>query len=384
MDIFKKMKYIIQTFVLLLVSNSVFAQTVREISISADNPYIDHFSLAREAGDMDVMIKFSFDEQNNQLIVSMTSYRGLFVFRDDVRYRQAVRFGKLRIDKLPYVVAGEEVPYKMPYHFKKQLDKHRKQFVFKRWLNYTGLLPEPVEYQMVNDVVEQKFGIVGDKRSAVSVTIGDVMIMEPKTNLFKKPYYTFVQFAHVDTRYNVTIERNPCFGMEEQISIAAEQVSAVTQAYQGLIKTFPNHTTDSRETYELFCKTKEMMKQQFPKNDTINPCPSIQVYNDSFNVVVDSVMAYRCQLVVKGDSLGEVANPSYILSVAYQIDMKVSRWLLTSDKQERADIIRYCNEKIEAVSQYVHRFGLHSKEMREANAVMHKAIEYYRSICHPR
>lgn len=378
------MKHIIILLLVVLLPLMAEAQSVREITISADKPYTDNFSLANESGDMDVMIKFSFNEADNQLTVSMTSYRGLFVFREDTRYKQVVKFGKLRIKELPYVVTGEEVPYKMPCKFKKQLGRHRKNFVFKRWLNYSGLLPEPMEYVMVNDVVEQKFGIVGDKRTSVSVTLGDVMIMEPKTNLFKESYYRFLRFVRVNTRYNITIERDPCFAMEEQISIASQQKVAATQALEGLRNTFPERVTNMQETFDLFSKTKEMLVKQYPKRDTVSDCPQLQALNDSFNVVVDSILAFKCMLVVSSDSTMSVANPSYLLSAAYAIDMKVSRWQLTTDALERADIIKFCNERIESVNDYVKRHGLRSKGMREAYDIMQKAVSYYQSTCHIR
>lgn len=360
------------------------AEKVREITISADKPYTDNFTLAHEAGDMDVMIKFSFDEQNNQVTVSMTSYRGLFVFQQNALYKKVVRFSKLRMNKLSYLIEGDKVSYKLPNKFKKQLGKDYKNFVFQRWLNYTGLLPEPVDYMMVNDVLEQKFGVVGDKRKSVTVTIGDVMIMEPKVNICKKTYYNFLQFARVDTKYIITIQRDPCFGMEEKISIATQQKTALEQALEGLKTTFPDRTIKTKEIYDLYTKTKEMLVQQYPKRDTVSDCPDLQALNDSFNVIVDSVHAYKCVLSVSNDSAREMPNPAYLLAAAYQIDMKVSRWLLTTDPLERIDIIKYCNDKIADANLYVKRVGVRSKDMRDAYAVLQKAISYYQSTCHIR
>jgi len=61
------------------------ATTVKSISVSADAPFTDHVSMRNDATDMDLMVKFVFDEAHEQLTVSLISYRSLFVFRDDFR-----------------------------------------------------------------------------------------------------------------------------------------------------------------------------------------------------------------------------------------------------------------------------------------------------------
>lgn len=369
---------------LLLLSLAFHAETVRNITVSADKPYTDNITLAREAGDMDVMIKFSFDEQNNQLTVSLISYRGLFVFREDARYKQVVKCSKLRVEALPYVAASEPLKYKMPHKFRKQLGKHRKDFVFRRWITYTGVVPEPMEYQMVNDVIEQKFTIVGEKSTSVIVTIGDVMIMEPKVNILKKPYYEFLHFASVDTKYHITVLRNPCFALEEQISVANQQVAAAKQAFEGLKTTFPDRTTTSQETIDLFTSTKAMLKEQFPLRDTLSPCPDLRKANVEHNMYVDSINAFSCRLENPQENTGLDANPAFLLSVSYQIDMNVSRWLLSEDLLERKDIVSECRKLVADAEEYIGVHGVHTPEMRNAYNVYTKAVKYYKVSCNVR
>lgn len=369
----------------LLLPLVLCAETVRDIIVSADKPYTDNITLAREAGDMDVMVKFAFDEQNNQLTVSLISYRGLFVFRDDARYKQVVKCSKLKVDALPYVAASEPLKYKMPYKFRKQLGKHRKGFVFRRWITYTSVVPEPMEYQMVNDVIEQKFAIVGEKSTSVTVTIGDVMIMEPKMNCLKKPYYEFLHFASVDTKYRITVLRNPCFALEEQISIANQQVAAVKQAFSGLKTTFPDGVTTSQETFDLFTTTKATMQEQFPPRDTLSPCPDLKKANVEYDMYVDSINAFSCRLENQvANNTGLEANPAFLLSVSYQIDMNVSRWLLSNDPMERKDIITECKELVNYALEYVGMHGVHTTEMKNAYDVFTKAFKYFKTTCNVR
>lgn len=360
------------------------AETVRDITVSADKTYTDNITLAREAGDMDVMVKFAFDEQNNQLTVSLISYRGLFVFREDARYKQVVKCSKLKVEALPYVAATEPLKYKMPHKFRRQLGKHRNDFVFHRWITYTGIVPEPMEYQMVNDVIEQKFTIAGEKSTSVTVTIGDVMIMEPKVNSLKKPYYEFLHFASVDTKYRITVLRNPCFALEDQISIANQQVAAVKQAFAGLKTTFPDQMTTLQETLDLFTNTKTMLQGQFPPRDTLSPCPDLHKANVEYNMYVDSINAFTCRLVSPVVNSGLEANPAYLLSISYQIDMNVSRWLLSDNLLERKDIISECRKLIADAEEYVYAHGVHTPEMKNAYDVFIKALKYFKTSCNVR
>lgn len=91
--------------------------------------------------------KINFDEPNNSLIVSLVSYRKLFVFQDNVRYSHVVRFNKLRPSKLPYVVKSDEkARYKMTRPLRKSIKPKRKH-IFKSWIKYEGLQPQPTEYK---------------------------------------------------------------------------------------------------------------------------------------------------------------------------------------------------------------------------------------------
>ena len=87
-----------------LVLQGLSAQTVRNITVSQDTAYTDHISLEVDSRDKDVMVKFVFDEAANTLTVNLISYRTMFVFREDVRFKPTIKGRTLRPDQLPYVV----------------------------------------------------------------------------------------------------------------------------------------------------------------------------------------------------------------------------------------------------------------------------------------
>ena len=73
----------IRTISLLLAisfSTMLSAQVVKEIAVSQKESYTDHLSLKKDTRDMDLMVKFVFNEEANTLTVSLISYRCLFVF----------------------------------------------------------------------------------------------------------------------------------------------------------------------------------------------------------------------------------------------------------------------------------------------------------------
>ena len=114
---------------------------------------------------MDLIVKFIFDETENTLTASLISYKRLFVFQSDTRYSQAVRFCKLRPDRLSYVVESDEnARYKMVKSLRKSLSKPKRKHLFKRWITTEGLQPQPVEYKMVNDYGQRGQGDSGTPR----------------------------------------------------------------------------------------------------------------------------------------------------------------------------------------------------------------------------
>ena len=181
----KFLKTIIYGLITLCFGSSLRAQTVKQIEVAENAPYVDHISLKPGATDMDLLVKINFDEPNNRLIVSLISYRKLFVFQENVRYSHVVRFNKLRPNKLPYVAESDEkAKYKITRSLRKSIKPKRKH-IFKSWIKYEGLQPQPTEYKIVNDYIEQTFDIL-HKAADVSITLRDILVMNEQINHLRK------------------------------------------------------------------------------------------------------------------------------------------------------------------------------------------------------
>ena len=231
------------TYRIILLLSSCFwlfglqAQTVRTISVAQGASYTDHISLKEDVKDMDLMVKFVFSEENNTLTVTLISYRSLFAFWDDVHYKPLIKGRTLRPDQLPYVVEYEpKDKFKVTKLFRATVPQPKEDFYFRRWIEYEGMQPAPQEYKMVNDFIAQTFDIQ-NKRTQVKVKLRDVFLMD---KIEKKKYnlYEIPLGRDLDMEYQVTIQRNPCFGLDEDLTAAKGAKESIQTSYASLANQF--------------------------------------------------------------------------------------------------------------------------------------------------
>ncbi len=371
------------------------AQTTKEITVSQETPYTDHLSLKEDSKDMDLMAKFVFNEANNTLSVYLISYRDLFVFQTDTPYKQAVRRKRIKPDKLPFVVNAEPgAKYRLSREYYESIRKPRKKHMFEKWVEYSGLMPIPTEYKMVNDFVQQDFTILNNA-DAVTLTLHDVMIVdqeESKSPLKKR--YNIVWGKDLDITYNIYIERNPCFGKEEEIQTAAKSLESIAAGYKNLADRFGSGIVEDRESLGNFQEMKKLLLGQFPVKKERSACPDIQSKWDDYNQYVDSIRSMRCRIrtVVStsggsGRGTGVVRAPKegvdagYILTQARRIDNAVSRWVVSKDSKERSDLKKQCQDVIKVVKGTVAEKGLINESQKNAMGIFNQAVKYYNSIC---
>ena len=380
-------KMIIQRFSLLLAAScltlSLSAQTVKTIAVSNDASYTDHISLAEDSRDMDVMVKFVFDEPNNTLTVSLLSYRRLFVFREDVRYSSFVRCGRLRPELMPYLVEAEEGSrFRLSPALRRSLpESAKRQHVFRRWIDYEGLQPVPADYKMVNDYVEQTFDIV-QKRDAVSVTLHDLFLLEPRQG--RGDAWDLLLGRDLNTRYQIHIQRNPCFGFDEQIETAATMLGEIRTAYAPFRKTYGDGEVPSAEALKLFEQTKALLLTQFPARKNETACGTLHDLTEQYNQVVDSIAAATCRIRVQaGPALdgGKGLDAKMIYSQARQLDKAVARWLVSQDDFERRDLVGQCMDIIDDMNAILASQRPRTADEQQAVRVFRQAEQYFRKTC---
>lgn len=370
-------------FTLSLLTSS--AQTVRNITVSAKESYTDHVSMEQDASDKDLMVKFVFDEVANELTVSLISYRNLFVFRENTRFKPTIKGRTIRPDMLPYVVTFDpKEKYQLSRLFKSTVPSPRSKFVFSRWIEYENLQPAPQEYQMVNDFITQTFDIV-NKKSNVSITLRDVMLMDDISKTPDKKRYEISYGRDLYLQYQITIQRDPCFGLSEDIAAAKNALQAVSKAHASFKAKFGSGRVPNKTSQNMFEDMRKLLLEQYPHKNVQSTCPDIQDAWNAYNNHVDSISAMRCVVTGEGEGVlgasGEGVNAKMLLSKARQIDAAVARWLISGDPIERRDITKQCEGIIQSVNAAVKEQGIRTAEQQRAMNVFREAVGYYHSKC---
>ena len=378
----KFLNKVIYGLLLLCISCTLNAQTVKQIEVAGNAPYVDHISLIPGTTDMDLLVKISFNEPNNSLTVHLISYRKLFAFQSDVRYSQVVRHHKLRPSKLPYVVESDEKAiYKMTKALRKSIKPKRKH-VFNQWIAYEGLQPQPTEYKMVNDYIEQTFDILHEVAD-VSITLRDLLVMNEQDSRKKTRYDLFFQ-TDLNRKYNISIKRDPCFGKEEAIQESATQVESIKAGYTLLNQKFgQNSNQNTPESAKIFNEMKALLMKQFPRKEGNNACPDIQANIEAYNQYVDAIEKMQCkfQVLKKKGSTALDLSADYILTTARKIDNNTNKWLLSTDNIEKADLEASCNQAISLIETHVKQATHISQSQQDALNIFNQAKVYFRKTC---
>ena len=365
------------------------AQTTKSITVSQADSYTDHLALQNDSKDMDLMVKFVFNEEMNTLTVSVISYRTLFVFWDNTRYKDVVKNNKIHPDKLPYVVSSNRSDhFKLSKKFRKSLPYPHRKYIFKKWIEIEGVQPVDHEIKMVNDYIEQTFNIQG-KRSNVTVSLHDLMLMDLVKQKGLSRQYEITYGKDLDTKYQVTIQRNPCFGLDEGVSTANNALAAIRKSFAAFQSKFGSGKVGDEAEQKAFNELQATLAAQFPKNNDSSPCPDIQQAHDQYNLLVDSIQNMKVSVEASAsDALGAIGgeegralNAKLILANAHQLDNTVARWLVSKDETEREDLVTQGRDLIKDTSTMIGSGHVSTSEEQNAVNLFRKAEQYFNKVC---
>ena len=378
-------KYILTIFLIVTGLLSCVASTVRYITVSYDKSFTDHLSISEDNREMDIMVKFVFNEDSNTLTVSLLSYRHLFVFREDSRYKNIIHHNRLIPDDLPYVTDyPENSRFNLSKQFRKAIPKPQKEYIFKRWINYQGLQPVPMNYKMVNDYIDQTFDITNYGNN-VSIELGYVVVME-KTPRKKHPDdFTFIAGKNLDITYRIQIERNPCFGLESEMELAGNALEAAQQGYANLKTLYGNGIAPNDNALKTFNEMKALLQQHFQIKGSDSKCQDLKTTWDLYDSYIDSISSLQIQIKPTDAeaSSGKARNIdiSFLNSMTRQIDRNVSRWLISKDVVEQNDLIKECKDIIEEVNGLIGNYPGNTPEQKRAITLFRQAVGYFRNTC---
>lgn len=359
------------------------AQTVRTITVAQGKSYTDHISLKPDSKDMDLMVKFVFSEDKNTLTVTLISYRSLFVFWDNVHFYPLIKGRKLRPAQLPYKVDFNPADkYRITKLVKASIPQPHKLFSFKRWIDYDGLQPTPTEYKLENDFIAQTFDIQ-NKRTQVNVTLHDVFLMD-KTEKKKYNRYDIPFGRDLNQQYQITIERNPCFGLDAEVEAAKKALEGVQTSFASMKKKYGSGQVVSQESKKIFEDMKATVQNQFQKKDVQSPCPDIQGAWEQYNQYIDSIAAMKCEVVGVGGIGGPAVSQDdlkVLVVKARQIDQIVSRWLVSTDSIERQDLINDAQNNIKSGYELMGGRSGVTAEQKRAVSLFRAAERYFNRTC---
>ena len=364
-------------------------QTVKAITVAQDEPYTDHIMLTNDVKDKDLMVKFVFNEDKNTLTVSLISYRRLFVFWDDTRYKGVFSgSGKLHVDKLPFIITSNPADrFRLSKSYRKSLPKPYKKHIFKKWIEYEGLQPVDKERNMVNDFIEQSFDIQ-NKRTNVVVRLRDLLLMDQTGKKGSSSRYELSNGKDLDISYQITIQRNPCFGQDEELAAASKSLTAITTSYKNFKKKYSKGKVTSDESLKLFKEMKSVLTSQFTKNTDISACQDIQKVRNQYNMMVDSINNINVKIETPTEATtnimgakGRAMNTKVVLSNARQIDQIVARWLRSRDEVEREDLKKQCQGIIKDTNVIINTGSTQTAEERNAISIFRQAEKYFNKSC---
>lgn len=381
---FKNLRFLLISWFLIFAAFAMQSQTIRNITVSYDKSYTDHLSLAKDSRDMDLMVKFVFDEDKNSLTVSLISYRLLFVFREPSRYKNIIHHNRLDPEDLSYVSTfPENSRFILSKEFRNSIPKPHKDYIFPAWIQYTGLQPVPMKYKMVNDYIEQSFDVT-NYGTDVTVNLGYVVVMENTSTKKHPDDYTFVAGKDLNVSYRITILRNPCFGLDSEMEIAQNNLSAVNEAYSNLKAMYGTGVMENEKLLKSFNDMKGVLLKQFAYKKSDSPCAELKDTWDSYDSYVDSIGSLTCRLKeIEGNGAGSAlkVDPSIITGMARQIDKDVSRWLLSKDAMERRDLEKECSDIIQEINGMIGSSSGSTPEQKKAIAIFRQAEAYFKSTC---
>lgn len=369
---------------LLTLCSALPAQTVKNVTLTDNTPYADALTLTNTKGETQLTATLLFDEAENTVSVSLQSERKLFVFWQDIAYRKAFTCRRLRADRLTYGMTGNTSDYfRRVWLFAKDLPKPRCRHIFHTWATAEGLQPADGERRVVNDSVGQIFSLP-DKRTDVTIRLRDVLLMDEVKQKGVSHTYDLSFAGDINTEYKITLQRNPCLKMEQQIDAAEKALTAAERSYHALEQAYPKHTVPRQEDMDMFTELKQAMLLQFPVNNDSTACTRIMELNGQYNLYADSISSFDVTLNIPIDPLTNQARKLDTKTVLYnarQLDANVSRWKASDDVVERSDLMEQCKSIVADTNELIKTSSVQSDEAKEAVTLFREAEKYFYKSC---
>ena len=370
----------------LLWASSLQAQTKKEIAVSDKVPFTDQMAFNEGDKDLQLTLKLLFDEDDNTLTVTLKSSKSLFVFWSDLRCKEVFTCQRrLKTEKLPYVVSSNTADhFRLAKSYYKSLPRCRRKYVFTKWFEVEGLKPVAHDLKLVNDSIVQVFTIQDEKAKTVALRLRHVLALDEVDHKGSSRWYDISCGKDFDQKYCVTLKRNPCIGLDDDIASAEGSLNAIRKSLDWFQKKYANGKVTDEISMNDFRELKQTLVEQFPKSTVASPCPAVQSARDKYNAVVDSIQLVNVTLdtiASNGGSVDHSLIAKDVLSCARMLDNTVARWLVSKDETERADLVELCRNIIKNATLLISENRPQTADEQNAVNLFRKAEQYFRKVC---
>lgn len=361
--------------------------------VQRDSVYEDRVQLPVDDEGLDISVTVSFDEGNNQMLVTVKSSRLMIVFPESTTYRSVFRHNwfagligrKMKPQRLRFPTLVEpKSSYKLSNECYKTFAKKRSHHTFNRWIYGSGktvAISGPVQ-RFVTDSLTQLFQLP-DSATSASFTLRNVCLVSQKPRKKKGPKYTLMADADVNRTYNINIKRDPCYGNSALIAAEDTILSHFTDNFNKFNDQYKTRLVSTNESYEIFGHHRDLILQQYPRRNEQSDCSEIQSRRDRYNALFDSLAVMDCALEIDSSmfAMATGISSAFVLQRAKYIDQNTAIWLNSTDATQRRDVIRENKRYIIEVYDAILADGILTEEQRLAVAVFKRAEEYFYKVC---
>ena len=211
----------------------------------------------------------------------------------------------------------------------------------------------------------------------------DLLLLDEVQQKGVARYYELSYGGDPNIVYAISLQRNPCIGMERDIQSASNALSAIRRSYDSFKALYDKGVVNSEEGEKMFHELQEALQIQFPLNEDSSACPAIQQAFAQYNQLTDSIRSISVTLHLPAAEveMDHSVNAKTIRANARMIDSNVARWLVTKDEMERTDLVSQCRNIIADTNEMITKNGTRTQEERNAVAVFRKAEQYFKRTC---
>lgn len=378
-------KAAVALFVFVFVFVNVQGQTKKSITVEHNSPVTDE--LAFDA-DTKLTVRFLFDEDSNTLSVTLTSPKNLFVFWENTTYRQVFDcWGRFRPDRLPYVATSYTADrFRSSKALRKTLKCPHRKHVFPRWFEAKGLQPVEQQYTLVSDSIVQTFHLPANNSRLLTFRLREVLTLDEVRRKNTSCLYQFTLCKDFNIKYRITIKRNPCLGLDDELTAAQGALAAIKNSYEWYHGKYASHVLTDQASWDDYQSFKQFLTELYPKSNAVSPCPAIQEARTQYNALVDSIQQVEATLDTSShpfDVAGDhTLNAKTILANSRLLDRTVARFLATTDETERGDLKEQCSAIVAETQAMIagNRSHLDTEE-QHAVQIFRDAEKYFRKVC---